>query len=178
MLSFPTEEPRLEQWVRQHLSKALLVSLARRSDQPDRISTSTRSHTRRKSTRLCSARTERSGPLREWMRRSKPSAPPGARPKRTTQDSSRESSAQKTISCVSSSRLGLTAGVWGRRRTAKGNTLLNYADVRADLPPFVVDMKPASQDEYLPGSRNSIVSAPRVAEKAPGLVACLGYVRE
>lgn len=41
---------------------------------------------------------------------------------------------------------------------AKGNTLLNYAGVRGDLLSCVVDLNPAKQGNYLPGSRIPIVS--------------------
>lgn len=41
---------------------------------------------------------------------------------------------------------------------AKGNTLLNFAGVRADLLPYVVDKNPAKQRQYLPGSRIPIVN--------------------
>jgi SAM-dependent methyltransferase len=40
---------------------------------------------------------------------------------------------------------------------AKGNTLLNFAGVRADLLPYIVDKNPAKQYQYLPGSRIPIV---------------------
>ncbi|WP_257287074.1 class I SAM-dependent methyltransferase [Endozoicomonas sp. SESOKO2] len=40
---------------------------------------------------------------------------------------------------------------------AKGNTLLNYAGVRKDLLPFVVDRNPNKQRKYMPGSRIPIV---------------------
>ena len=43
--------------------------------------------------------------------------------------------------------------VVGYGAAAKGNTLLNYAGVRPDLLPFVVDASPHKQGRYLPGSR-------------------------
>ena len=43
--------------------------------------------------------------------------------------------------------------VVGYGAAAKGNTLLNFAGVRSDLLPFVVDKNPAKQGKYLPGSR-------------------------
>ena len=43
--------------------------------------------------------------------------------------------------------------VVGYGAAAKGNTLLNYAGVRSDLLPFVVDASPHKQGRYLPGSR-------------------------
>ncbi len=44
------------------------------------------------------------------------------------------------------------AKVAGFGAAAKGNTLLNYAGVRADLLPYVVDDTPAKQGKFLPGS--------------------------
>ena len=41
----------------------------------------------------------------------------------------------------------------GYGAAAKGNTLLNFAGVRADLLPFVVDRAAAKQGKHLPGSR-------------------------
>jgi len=48
--------------------------------------------------------------------------------------------------------------VVGFGAAAKGNTLLNYAGVRADLLAYVVDETPAKQGKYLPGSRIPVVS--------------------
>ncbi|MBF8176674.1 class I SAM-dependent methyltransferase [Herminiimonas contaminans] len=73
---------------------------------------------------------------------------------------------------------------------AKGNTLLNYAGIRADLIDFVVDRNPAKQDKYMPGSRISIVSEERLKQEKPDYVLILpwnlkaelevqlGYVKE
>lgn len=58
---------------------------------------------------------------------------------------------------------------------AKGNTLLNYAGVRPDLIPFVVDRNPAKQGKYLPGSRIPIVSEERLSEVKPDYVAILPW---
>lgn len=41
----------------------------------------------------------------------------------------------------------------GYGAAAKGNTLLNFAGVHADLLPFVVDKSPGKVDKFLPGSR-------------------------
>lgn len=49
---------------------------------------------------------------------------------------------------------------------AKGNTLLNFAGVRPDLLPYVVDKNPAKQGKYMPGSRIPIVP-PSVLRKSP-----------
>ena len=47
--------------------------------------------------------------------------------------------------------------VVGYGAAAKGNTLLNYAGVCADLLPFVADQAPSKQGKYLPGSHIPIV---------------------
>lgn len=73
---------------------------------------------------------------------------------------------------------------------AKGNTLLNFAGVRPDFLPFVVDRNPAKQGKYMPGSRIPIVTEQRIREEKPDyvvilpwnlraeVVAQLDYVRE
>ena len=58
---------------------------------------------------------------------------------------------------------------------AKGNTLLNYAGVRPDLIPFVVDRNPAKQGKYLPGSRIPIVSEAYLREVRPNCVVILPW---
>ncbi len=47
----------------------------------------------------------------------------------------------------------LGQSVVGFGAAAKGNTLLNYAGIRADLMSYVVDETPAKQGKFLPGSR-------------------------
>lgn len=48
--------------------------------------------------------------------------------------------------------------VAGFGAAAKGNTLLNYAGVRSDMLPYVVDETPAKQGKFLPGSRIPVAS--------------------
>jgi len=57
---------------------------------------------------------------------------------------------------LEAARQGKTVAAYGA--AAKGNTLLNYAGVRPDLLPYVVDKNPNKQGKYLPGSRIPIVS--------------------
>lgn len=52
---------------------------------------------------------------------------------------------------LSAKAMGRTVAAFGA--AAKGNTLLNYAGIRADLLPYVVDETPAKQGKFLPGSR-------------------------
>ena len=58
---------------------------------------------------------------------------------------------------------------------AKGNTLLNYAGVRPDLLPWVVDRNPAKQGKFLPGSRIPIVAESRIREEQPDYLLILPW---
>lgn len=58
---------------------------------------------------------------------------------------------------------------------AKGNTLLNYAGVRPDLIPFVVDRNPAKQGKYLPGSRIPVVGEERLKSTQPDCIVILPW---
>ncbi len=60
--------------------------------------------------------------------------------------------------------------VAGYGAAAKGNTLLNYAGVKADLIRFVVDRNPAKQGKFLPGSRIPIVGEARLQDEKPDYV--------
>jgi len=63
----------------------------------------------------------------------------------------------------------------GYGAAAKGNTLLNYAGVRPNLMPYVVDNNPAKQGRYLPGSRIPIVDEQRIVDDPPDLVLVLPW---
>ncbi|HJW73845.1 MAG TPA: class I SAM-dependent methyltransferase [Geothrix sp.] len=58
---------------------------------------------------------------------------------------------------------------------AKGNTLLNYAGIRPDLLPFVVDRNPAKQGKFLPGSRIPICHEAILTERKPDFVVILPW---
>jgi SAM-dependent methyltransferase len=58
---------------------------------------------------------------------------------------------------------------------AKGNTLLNYAGVRPDLLPYVVDRNPAKQGKYLPGSRIPVVDESRLKQDQPDYIVILPW---
>jgi SAM-dependent methyltransferase len=58
---------------------------------------------------------------------------------------------------------------------AKGNTLMNYAGVRPDLIPFVVDRNPAKQGKYMPGSRIPIVAEERLRSTRPDDIVILPW---
>ncbi|TXI73710.1 MAG: methyltransferase domain-containing protein [Limnohabitans sp.] len=70
-------------------------------------------------------------------------------------------------------RDGLRVGAYGA--AAKGNTLLNFAGVRPDLLPYVVDKNPAKQGQYLPGSRIPIVDEAHLQADKPDLVLILPW---
>jgi SAM-dependent methyltransferase len=65
--------------------------------------------------------------------------------------------------------------VAGYGAAAKGNTLMNYAGVRPDLMPYVVDKSPAKQGKFLPGTRISIVSEERIRSEHPDFVVVLPW---
>lgn len=78
--------------------------------------------------------------------------------------------------------LHFLVGAWrdGRRvaaygAAAKGNTLLNFAGVRADLLPFVVDRNPAKQGRWLPGSRIPVVDESHLDALRPDYVVILPW---
>lgn len=74
---------------------------------------------------------------------------------------------------LSAKRDGKTVAGYGA--AAKGNTLLNYAGVRPDLLPFVVDMNPAKQNKFLPGSRIPILPPEAIEERKPDYVIILPW---
>lgn len=65
--------------------------------------------------------------------------------------------------------------VVGYGAAAKGNTLLNFAGVRSDLLPYVVDQNPAKQGQWLPGSRIPIVDEERLRRDRPDRVLVLPW---
>jgi hypothetical protein len=65
--------------------------------------------------------------------------------------------------------------VAGYGAAAKGNTLLNYAGIRPDLLPYVVDASPHKQGRYLPGSRIPVVCEDRIRETRPDYVLILPW---
>ncbi len=58
---------------------------------------------------------------------------------------------------------------------AKGNTLLNYAGVRPDLLPYVVDASPHKQGRFLPGSRIPVLSPEHLLERRPRFILILPW---
>jgi SAM-dependent methyltransferase len=65
--------------------------------------------------------------------------------------------------------------VVGYGAPAKGNTLLNYCGVRADLLAYTVDRSPHKQGRFLPGTRIPIHPPERLAETRPDYVLILPW---
>lgn len=63
----------------------------------------------------------------------------------------------------------------GYGAAAKGNTLLNYAGVRQDLLPFVVDRSPGKVGKYLPGSRIPILPVEALRASEPERILILPW---
>lgn len=74
---------------------------------------------------------------------------------------------------VEAKRAGKTVAGYGA--AAKGNTLMNYAGVRPDLLPYVVDRNPAKQNKFLPGCRIPIVGEERLKQTRPDFVVILPW---
>jgi hypothetical protein len=65
--------------------------------------------------------------------------------------------------------------VLGYGAAAKGNTLLNYAGIRADLLPAVADRAPSKQGKHLPGSHIPVISPEQLAAEAPDALLVLPW---
>lgn len=74
---------------------------------------------------------------------------------------------------IDAKREGLKVGAYGA--AAKGNTLLNFAGIRPDLLPYVVDKNPAKQGKYMPGSRIPIVDAAHLNAHCPDRILILPW---
>jgi hypothetical protein len=70
-------------------------------------------------------------------------------------------------------RKGIKVGAYGA--AAKGNTLLNFAGVKADLLPYVVDRSPGKAGRYLPGSRIPVVDESFLQHDRPDRVLILPW---
>ncbi len=70
-------------------------------------------------------------------------------------------------------RQGKSVAAYGA--AAKGNTIMNYAGIRPDLIPYVVDRNPAKQGKYMPGSRIPIVDELLLQKEKPDFVVILPW---
>ena len=74
---------------------------------------------------------------------------------------------------IEANQAGKTVAGYGA--AAKGNTLLNYAGIRPDLLPYVVDRNPVKQDKFLPGCRIPIFDEQQLKLSQPDYVIILPW---
>jgi len=74
---------------------------------------------------------------------------------------------------IAAKREGKSIAAYGA--AAKGNTLLNYCGVRADLVDFVVDRNPHKQGRFLPGTHIPIHAPGAIAEHRPDYLLILPW---
>jgi len=74
---------------------------------------------------------------------------------------------------IEQKRLGKKVAAYGA--AAKGNTVLNYAGVRADLLSFVSDAAVAKQNKFMPGSHIPILTPAELRMKKPDFVLILPW---
>ena len=74
---------------------------------------------------------------------------------------------------IEAKRQGLKVAAYGA--AAKGNTVLNFAGVRPDLLPYVVDRNPAKQGKFMPGSRIPIVDETHLKVHQPDRILILPW---
>lgn len=74
---------------------------------------------------------------------------------------------------IDQKRAGRRVAAYGA--AAKGNTLLNYAGVKPDLLPRVVDAAPSKQGKYLPGSHIPILPPDSLRSNTPDVVLILPW---
>lgn len=74
---------------------------------------------------------------------------------------------------IEAKRSGKSVMAYGA--AAKGNTLINYAGIRSDLIPCVVDRNPAKQGKYMPGSRIPIVDETCIMAEKPDYMVILPW---
>ena len=74
---------------------------------------------------------------------------------------------------IEQNRLGKLVVAYGA--AAKGNTLMNFAGVRPDYIPYVVDRNPAKRGKYMPGSHIPIVGEERLKHDHPDYILILPW---
>lgn len=70
-------------------------------------------------------------------------------------------------------RKGMRVAAYGA--AAKGNTLLNYAEIGPELIEYVVDLNPHKQGKFLPGSRIPVVGIDRLKLNIPEVLLVLPW---
>ncbi len=82
-----------------------------------------------------------------------------------------------TAFLIDAKHKGLKVGAYGA--AAKGNTLMNFAGIRPDLIPYVVDKAAAKQGKFMPGSRIPIVAPDHLDADKPDIIVILPWnIRE
>jgi hypothetical protein len=74
---------------------------------------------------------------------------------------------------VAQKKAGKSVAAYGA--AAKGNTLLNFAGVHADLVDFVCDAAPSKQGQYMPGSHVPILPPAAMYDRKPDFVLILPW---
>ena len=74
---------------------------------------------------------------------------------------------------VEAKQAGKTVAAYGA--AAKGNTLMNYAGVKADLVSFVCDAAASKQGKFMPGSHIPILAPKALRERKPDYVLILPW---
>ena len=74
---------------------------------------------------------------------------------------------------IETRRAGKKVGAYGA--AAKGNTLMNFAGIRPDLVPYVVDLNPAKAGKFMPGSRIPIVGEDHLLADKPDYILILPW---
>lgn len=74
---------------------------------------------------------------------------------------------------IGEKRAGRTVAGYGA--AAKGNTLLNYGGIRADLLPFICDAAPSKQGKFTPGGHIPIVHPEVLLQRRPETVLVLPW---
>lgn len=74
---------------------------------------------------------------------------------------------------IEQKRTGKRVAAYGA--AAKGNTLLNFAGIRADLLPFICDEAPSKQGKYTPGMHIPILSTTALRDQRPDSVLILPW---
>jgi C-methyltransferase C-terminal domain/Putative zinc binding domain/Methyltransferase domain len=74
---------------------------------------------------------------------------------------------------VSQKKAGKSVAAYGA--AAKGNTLLNFSGIHADLIDFVCDAAPSKQGRYMPGSHIPILDPSALYERKPDFILILPW---
>ena len=74
---------------------------------------------------------------------------------------------------IEQKKAGKSVAAYGA--AAKGCTLLNYAGVKPDLLPYVIDASPHKQGKYLPGSRIPVLDESALKANKPDFIIILPW---